>query len=564
MKKPLFLSVLLAGAMIPSVCPAAEVESPQVAMKPTKISLFKNGFGFLSFEGKLPKSERVELENLPVPSFGSFWMGVSSPSKIVKLASLPVKTRVKTESGDFYETARANIGKEVKIFFSGGDEMDSDQGMILSISSAPEKRNPNLIGSTGGLDENFRKMIVLSKKSSPEEFVYSYIPVDEIREMIFIGGGKPEPAERDVEKTALELSLENPGEGSLHASCLAKGISWLPEYRMDLGDSGKALFQAQALVMNDLMDIDHAEVNFVSGFPALKFANIASPLAGTYENVGEFLGILNGGGEGASSNGLTRRVLRLSENKVAIPASYAADSFAGGAGAETPPNEVVKAGDLFFYPVKDFSCKYRETALVPLFDAEVSFKHLYVWDIPEQNQLQEWDRRFDAGSPASDDTSRDIWHCIRFANPFELPLTAGALEFMAKGNIVGQGFMDFISPGQEATVRINKTMQVTTTREEKTISSEQKKVQQSAGLDRIYTVSTIEGSLTMKNYSDKPMNMEITKRIQGTPVSASEKGSFSFIPGWNPMNPNGKFKWTVELPPGESKTLTYQYTYMGN
>lgn len=563
MNTPLFLSVLALGAILPNGYAQAPAQTPpQVEMKPTKVALFKNGFGFFSFEGKMPKSNRVELTNLPIPSFGTFWMNASAPTEIVKLTSAPVKTKIKVDSGDFHEIAQANIGKTAYVTRRGSDGKNGEvdlYGVIVSVSSAPKPGNPNLIGSIAEAGGENGRMIVLSREGNePNQFSYVYIPANDIVGMVFEGADPANKAEREVEKTTLYVDTKNSSEGILAASCLVKGISWVPEYKMELDDSGKAWFQAQALVMNDLMDMEQVDMSFVSGFPSLKFANVESPLAGKYKTLDDFLSSLDMG-KGQGNSRMRGQMLR----------NFSGGIFASGAikseqESNSSPNEMVQAEDLFFYPIKNFSCKYGESVLVPLFGGEVPYKHLYIWDIPEQRQLIEWDRQFDSGDPSAQDTSRDIWHSVRFTNKFSVPLTTGALEFTSKtnGNIAGQGVVTFTSPGQEATVRVNKTMQVATTREEKTVTAERKEVKRTSGSSSFYSVSTIEGTLTMKNYSGKTMLMEITKRVLGTPVSASGEGTFSSTPGWNSMNPNGKFKWTTEVKPGETKTLTYQYSFV--
>jgi hypothetical protein len=71
------------------------------------------------------------------------------------------------------------------------------------------------------------------------------------------------------------MELEQPThKGLISVSYQARGITWCPSYQTDLSDEQNALFTAQAVVVNELADLDHVDLNLVTGFPNVRFGEI--------------------------------------------------------------------------------------------------------------------------------------------------------------------------------------------------------------------------------------------------------------------------------------------------
>lgn len=83
-----------------------------------------------------------------------------------------------------------------------------------------------------------------------------------------------------LKRPYLHVELEQPAhKGLISVSYLAHGITWCPSYQIDLSDAENALFTAQALVVNEVADLDHVALDLVTGFPNVKFGEIMSPVA---------------------------------------------------------------------------------------------------------------------------------------------------------------------------------------------------------------------------------------------------------------------------------------------
>jgi hypothetical protein len=71
---------------------------------------------------------------------------------------------------------------------------------------------------------------------------------------------------------------------------------------------------------------------------------------------------------------------------------------------------------------------------------------------------------------------------------------------------------------------------------------------------------TVEGKLSVRNFQQKAITLEITKTLSGeVKSSAPEAKMESLARGLRRMNAVRKLTWTVELEPGERKDLGYLY-----
>src|SRR5882672_8810670 len=64
---------------------ADEATPPALKTRLVSVSLFKNGLGFVTREGELPKGQSVLLlEALPAPAHGTFWVYTQSEDATIK------------------------------------------------------------------------------------------------------------------------------------------------------------------------------------------------------------------------------------------------------------------------------------------------------------------------------------------------------------------------------------------------------------------------------------------------------------------------------------------------
>lgn len=530
----LFLSALGVGGGM------AQAESADaVTMKPVRVSLFKNGYGFITMRGKTGEGAAMELKNLPVPAFGTFWISASHPAKITCLVSSQKTEKRLVRGASMVDVANANPGKQIRIVTESGVV----EGMVVGLKKDEETApNPNLIG---GRDEDHDQgeSYLVVKTTAGTLVVLSQ---DRIKQIEFSSLNALLPM-RDVKTPCVELALEKPVPGAiLTATSISSGISWIPSYHLDMTNPGKAIMSVKASVMNELVDLDGVKLDLITGVPTLKYPSLPSPVAMKLDLKG-FLNGLAGFGNG--------RPIPMAAQQVDLRANFLPEGFAeaGRFGGQNP-SDSVRTEDLFYYPVENFTCKRNETVTFPLFSGEVPYTTVYTWEIPNQRILSRYQGQEDSGQ----DPSRDIWHCIRLENSFNMPLTTGVIELTTGNRFAGQGIIMFTPSKETATVRLNKSMDIVTERSEKIMERREAPNNKDRMLNVVY------GTLEIRNLSGKDVPLEITKKVLGVPQSASEGGVCTTEPNWTgSINPNGTIKWNLKIPSdGKPVTVSYFYDYV--
>jgi hypothetical protein len=347
---------------------------------------------------------------------------------------------------------------------------------------------------------------------------------------------------------SITMNLEKPAGGAkVSVSYLTRGVTWMPSYLIDLSDTKTAKFSAHAIIINEVTDFKNVKVQLVTGFPNIKFGEILSPIAKS-QTLAEFLNALSGSNPGrvcgqgmiAQQAVMSNSVANESEESVVAPAYSTA---AEGAVAE----------DLFFYPVKNLTLLKDETAWIPLFTAEMPYKHIYTWKIEdfltkeERYQTETQDRK----------KVEEVWHACRLLNNLEMPLTTAATEFMTDGEFTGQDVCYYTAPKGETTIRINKTLNISADQAEIEID---RKRNASVFHGTQYDLVSVKGDLKIRNKLNKEINVEITKELSGDVLESQPKcKDVKTAKGLKQINPKHLLTWEIELISGQEQNMMYQY-----
>ena len=107
------MQTIVSGCLVMA---GAALAVDDVEMRPSKLALFKNGYGFISLEGQLGSASLQRLRSLPVPSMGTFWL--STPPTLA-LRSLTSKMMEVERPGNLtmLSLAFANPGAQVVVTF---------------------------------------------------------------------------------------------------------------------------------------------------------------------------------------------------------------------------------------------------------------------------------------------------------------------------------------------------------------------------------------------------------------------------------------------------------------
>ncbi|MEN6383991.1 MAG: hypothetical protein ABFD79_02205 [Phycisphaerales bacterium] len=517
-----FKTVLLIGVFVVSFV-YAQSSPVTVNEKIQKIALYKNGFGFFVSQVECPKNETSFVIIPPAaPSHGTFWAIYSPSIELESITSKEVSVNFTTPVSSIPELLKANIDKEVWLSFDDEDK-NIYVGTLLSFSD---------------------NLIIL--KNDKEELAVNPSSVKKVK----FANGKVIKTQAAKDKSLqYEFKLAKPANGKAITLCyLAKGIVWTPSYMINLSEDDKAAISGQALIFNEICDSNDTEIQLITGFPNLKFADIISPMA-KKENIAQFLqSIVRSQKEFGFNAGITSNVMMQSrESKYKFEQEFAGPDYGLATGG-------IAAEDLFLYPLKNIKLSKGQVSYHPLFTETLEYKHIYQWDIPDYiNQFDQYYHQ----QPKDKEQQEIVWHSLRMKNSTKVPWTTAPAEIIKDGVIIGQDKISYTPVNGKTTLKITQALD---------IKAEQIEIETQRQRDALhmygnsYDLITLTGKLSLNNYKNQPVTLEIQKTLSGELKSSDPNANIeNLAAGLSRMNATRILRWTIELEPKEKKELNYIY-----
>ena len=520
-----------------------------------RVALFKNGLGYFSARTVLPAdTTTVSIGQLPVPSLGTFWVHYPQDVDIRSIVTSLEDVQETNPVNSIAYLLSANVGRKATVMTSVKD-MPSMEGVIISADTGTkpmEQPSPYRM-DIRRMDRNRYQpypkgqlLVLKTERGIVAVNMNSVIRVD-------IEGGRAKTnAVRTVKQPAIRMELEKPAGGkevSLH--WLARGITWAPSYLIDLSAETTAVLSAKAVILNEVEDLDDVTLELVSGFPNIGFSDINSPIA-LSQTLADYLKALTSG----RSETRGRNSYMFQQRAVMLNNSVMYDDYAGiPMPAYSTAQEGTTAEDLYFYPIDKFSLKRNETAMIPLFSAEVPYIHIYTWDI--EDILDNNDRYNRNRNQNTRPEAEIVWHCCRMWNTMNMPWTTAPAEFIKDGRFTGQDTCYYTAPGAKATIRINRAMNVVAEEAEFEVTRTRNA---SRFYGSSYDLVTVKGELKVRNRQRKQVKIEITKHLSGTVKEmAPEAKDVPTVKGLKKVNTRHDLIWEISLKPDEEVKLVYTY-----
>ena len=533
---------------------ADKVKDKDVDMKIERVALFKNGLGYFTSSGVLPKNATtIKLGQLPVPSHGTFWVGYPKDVKLRSLFTSMESVEEAVPARSVADLLRANPGRKV-VVSTGSKDIPVIRGTIVKVKPEDKPTEPP---SPYRMD--------IRRLNSPRRYEpypsTALVIIKTETGTVALNAGSITRAdfEGDNITTSMSVVSKQPsirmelakaaGRKKIGVSYLARGITWSPSYLIDISDPKTAKLSSKAIVINEVADLHGVHLDLVTGFPNIQFGEVNSPVAMS-QNLEGFLNALTSG------RSESRRRGHMIQQQ-AVMSNFA--RFEERTRAPMPGYSTAREGtvseDLFLYPVDNLTLPRGETACIPLFTAEVPYKHIYIWKIPDmldKNERYQRERERDEQLFAE-----EVWHSCRLINNMKMPWTTAAAEFVKDGQLTGQDICYYTAPGTETTIRINRAMNVLA--EEAEMELERKRNHAKFHGDR-YDLVKVKGELKLQNRLDKSTNVEVTKNLSGEVLeTVPQARDIPTAKGLKQVNPRHVLVWEIELKPGQKQTLSYVY-----
>jgi len=556
------------GILIGSICAlivmltgigASADEMSDVDVKIAQVALFKNGLGYFTSSATLPKgATTIKLGQLPVPSHGTFWVGYPEDLKVHALFSSLENVDEAVPARSIAELLQCNSGRKVTVSTNLID-MPAIKGTIIGVNlgvkpaDSPSPYFMDIRRATSSYrDQPYQaaSLVVIRTESgnvalNAGSIIRADFEDDDITTSIPTIAKQP----------SIRMELEKEAKGQeIGISYLARGITWSPSYLIDISDSNTAKLSAEAVVINEAADLREIRLDLVTGFPNIRFGDVNSPVAMSQDLAG-FLRALTAGRSEMSARG-SMMVGNAMTTQVGLAYS---EGYNESGPIPTPAYSTAQEGtvseDLFLYPVEGFTLNRGETACLPLFTAEVPFKHIYIWKIPDRLDENERYRRDIAENEQL--LAEEVWHSCRLVNNMEMPWTTAAAEFIKDGQFTGQDICYYTPPGAETTIRINRALNVLAEETELELDR-QRDAAHYHGYH--YDLVKVKGEMKLLNRLDKSITVEVTKNLSGEVLECvPEAKDIPSAKGLKWVNPRHVLVWEIELKAGQEQKMSYTY-----
>lgn len=552
--RPTFAAyVVLAGCVsgcvlaLPHSSWCGNATSARLNTRLISLSLFKNGLGFVIREAEIPKgAASLLIDDLPAPAHGTFWVySPNSPAGVRDVVAFEQDTTERMDAISLAELVEANIGQTVELRIS---EKETVHAKILSVAASRAYESSTVLrdrsADSGHLYPAETASLVLLQTASGTIALNRNL----IQQITSVDGHLKTVIERKKRGVALRVNTNTPeGKGRLIVEYLAKGIAWAPSCAIDISDPKKARVSFKAEVINEIEDLDNAEVNFITGYPNLQFADVIDPMA-MRGNLAAFLNnLLN-----PPQSGMDRsRLGSVLQQAVVANAPSDGETFPAYAGI---PMEGQMREELFFYAQKGVSLARGERGYYPLFTIEVPYEHAYEWKIGDLMEEQERYRNRGQSEP---ERTEPVWHTIKITNTGSIPWTTAPATTMQGGQILGQDLVHYTSAGSLTTVRITQAVDIKAEQAEYEV---ERKRNAANFYGSSFDLVEVRGKLEIANSKGKDITLSITKDLSGEVIrSTPEARVEQLATAGRKVNPHSVLHW--ELPVGARSQGRVEYSY---
>ena len=493
-----------------------------------EVYAFKNGTAFVvkNMEVKLDNQKYI-IQDIPKATFGTLWFN-SPGNSINQIRMTTSELEESTDINSVFGLMKANIEKKA-IILTHDDE--TYQGTIKQV-------NKDLLL----FETNNLKWLALKP--------------NQIKNIQLLAKPSLKLTEKKS-KESIELNFaNNAAQQDLEMMYLQRGVSWVPNYSIDLLDDTKAKINLRALLMNEVEDLENAKMSFVVGIPNFAYQYLLSPMT-TAQNMNSFVNNLNQNSNqplsGLANRGdiTTQSFANYNLNAVNEDVSQISDPFVNeNTEEETSQNE------FFFYEVPSVTLKKGERGFYDIFEEEVEYESIYEVNLSPNSRER-------GGYAASHNykSFNQVWYSIQFDNKTKYPMTTGTAMVVERTGKslkpVSQNKLNYVPVGGKAQMKITISSDISVKDSEREIEfvPNHKKINKT-----MYSLLKVEGKILVNNYKNKEVSLCVKRNVNGTLLKSNIDWDVTKLANRRSFrNTPNKIEWNVTLPPNKEKEIIYSY-----
>ena len=494
------------------------------------VAVFKNGFGFFMSEAEVSLRDGwCTAADVPPATFGTLAIYSHDANQTVDVVG---------------------AGPGEVVAFDGHDAAD-DLSTRLACLEASKWLNAALTYAQGAAERTAAGKLV---SVGPEYAVLEgdgnsfAVPVAAVKKLQLLDL----PLRVHVAADAAPGAPAKPPEkAKVGMAYLRQGVAWIPAYTLRVLDDETAELTLRGTLVNEAEDIVHADVHFVVGVPHFLHTQFLEPIA-----VGRVIRTI--GAAVAPPEVQTQIMSRAALANNTVRSNQFEGYPGGGAGAGTggavaeravaprPGDALAAAGnlpvtdsaggsDFTVYTKKDLTVRRGERAIVTLFTKKIRYSHLYRWNPPT-----------------------GVEHFLLLHNDDGTAWTTGACLAISGEQPLTEDLMKYTPKGGRAELPVTAAVNVATEQSE---SEAERRLKAHSPSDHVFLdLVTLKGQLKLRNFEPRPVEVIVSVRVPGRPLSASEQGATAIDPSKLALREReGTVRWKLTLASGEAKTLEYQY-----
>ncbi|HEX4141956.1 MAG TPA: hypothetical protein VHY91_00260 [Pirellulales bacterium] len=478
------------------------------------VAVFKNGLGFFMRDGEVTTHDGwAAAREVPPATFGTLAIYSLDKDKVVDVVGSGPGETVEFDGVDAPKTLAAKR-----------DRLETWRNFVVQLSYNYKDSPRVAVGKLVSIGPEF---VVLESDNNSFAVGIESIATAQLAELplrIHVSADAKQPA----------------AKARLGMAYLRQGITWIPEYSLEVLDDKTARLTLRGTLVNEAEDLIHCDVNFVVGVPHFAHTGYLAPLA-----VGRMIRAIGAAVAPGEFGCQTMNNALLSNNSVALAPAGTSLGPKNGAGTEQP--DLSKAlgnlpqldgpggADYTVYTKHDLTLRRGEKAIVTLFVKTIQYSNIYRWSPPailEHSLVLHNDT----------DTAWTTGPCL--ATSAERPLSEDLLRYTPRGG--------------QAEVPVSAAINIAHEKIEAEVDRKFKA--HSPTKDVFLDLVTLQGELRLKNFEPSEVDLVIAVPVPGKPIGASDDGHLSADPNkLQLLERSGTIRWTLKLKPGESQTLKFKY-----
>lgn len=527
--------------------------APTFSPEIKRVAVFKNGYAFTYREGQArPAGGWAYTENFPVGVLGTVWGYTSTPgSRVVQLRTSESDAVREERVRNIAEFLVANKGKSVKINLNFDNlEYEGTYDLLMPEFERPENAR---FGdrNNGNYSFSLLQNMTIALKTERGTMVFPAATISTVE----VQGDSRMTVPSKTNRLGVKLEGAKDGQStSVGLAALERGIRWIPAYRIEVKGSPikEAKLELEAMIINELTDLDGSEVFFVVGSPSFLFEDLVSPLSmnTAFAGVSSYFQTNNRSTYGAA---LMSNIARQSYS---MDDAGSEDDGASPTVVDDEKLATFAAEQLFLYRSDALTLKKGERASLRLFSLTVPASEMFEWTIDDPSNIEQ--SYSNNKAPKAEELSSGIWSALRLKNTTEMPWTTGPAITFREWKPIGQNILNFTPVGGDRIVKVTPATEVIGTHELE--EKDRERVQLTyGGSSYNFDLVTIEGRILVNNVKNESVELIITRNLVGEVLSAESDGKIS-RKGANlqSFNPNSTVRWEMQVPSGKTE---FKYTY---